>query len=238
MASETVDALLVIADIGGYTRFMTLHRTSLAHAQENTLKLLDAIIDAAPDLELSGLEGDAAFLYAPRPSADEITRSLAGLASAMHRAFHDEQQRLEVLRVCWCDGCKQTVKLTVKVVAHFGETVISTTRGMSTLAGVDVILVHRMLKNSVPLAEYVLMTDAVRERAGAPIAELTSPIDEELEGLGVQHLHYVDMAELASPESVPPTVSLFEKAANHASLTARAVPYLVGLKKSEVKIDA
>jgi D-serine deaminase-like pyridoxal phosphate-dependent protein len=118
VADGTTDALLVIADIGGYTRFMTLHRTSLAHAQENTSRLLDAIIDAAPDLELSGLEGDAAFLYATEPSADEITRSLAGLASAMHRAFHDEQQRLEVLRICWCDGCKQTGKLTVKVVAH------------------------------------------------------------------------------------------------------------------------
>jgi D-serine deaminase-like pyridoxal phosphate-dependent protein len=77
MSVETVNALLVIADIGGYTRFMSLHRTSLAHAQENTLLLLDAIIDAAPDLELSGLEGDAAFLYATDPSAQEITRSLA-----------------------------------------------------------------------------------------------------------------------------------------------------------------
>jgi len=237
MASETVDALLVIADIGGYTRFMTLHRTSLAHAQENTSKLLDAIIDAAPDLELSGLEGDAAFLYATRPSADGITRSLAGLASAMHRAFHDEQQRLEVLRVCWCDGCKQTGKLTVKVVAHFGEAVVSTTRGRSTLAGVDVILLHRMLKNSVPISEYVLMTDAVLERVGAPIAGLTSPIDEELEGLGSQRLHYVDMAEIAAPETPPPSVSVFDRAANFASLQAQTFPYLVGLKHSQVKVE-
>jgi hypothetical protein len=217
---------------------LKLHRTSLAHAQENTSRLLDAIIDSAPDLELSGLEGDAAFLYATHPSADEITRSLAGLASAMHRAFHDEQHRLEVLRICWCDGCKQTGKLTVKVVAHFGEVVLSTIRGRSTLAGVDVILVHRMLKNSVPLSEYVLMTDTVLERVGAPIAELTSSIDEELEGLDSQRLHYVDMAEIAGPETEPPSVSLFEKAANHASLTARTVPYLVGLKHSEVEVES
>lgn len=32
MADGTTNALLVIADIGGYTRVMTLHRTSLAHA--------------------------------------------------------------------------------------------------------------------------------------------------------------------------------------------------------------
>src|SRR5207248_2577140 len=235
--AETINALLVIADIGGYTRFMNLHRTSLAHAQENTSKLLDAIIDAAPDLELSGLEGDAAFLYTTEPSAEAITRSLAGLAGAMHRAFHDEQQRLEVLRVCWCDGCKQTGQLTVKVVAHYGEVVLSETRGRATLAGVDVILVHRMLKNSVPLSEYVLMSEPVLDRAGSPLTELTTPIDEELEGLGSQRLHYVDMAELAGPATPPPSVSLFDRAANHASLTARTLPYLVGLKHSEVEVQ-
>src|SRR5215831_18746632 len=148
MATDTVNALLVIADIGGYTRFMRFHRMSLAHAQENTLMLLDAVIDAAPDLELSGLEGDAAFLYVTDPSAEEITRSLAGLATAMHRAFHEEQSKLEQLRVCKCDGCIQTGRLSVKVVAHHGEVGLSTSRRGTTLAGVDVILVHRMLKNS------------------------------------------------------------------------------------------
>ena len=234
--SETVDALLLIADIGGYTRFMNLHRTSLAHAQENTSRLLGAIIDSASDLELSGLEGDAAFLYATEPSAEAITRSLAGLATAIHRAFHDEQQRLELLRICWCDGCKQTGKLTVKVVAHHGTVVLSETRGRATLAGVDVILVHRMLKNSVPLSEYVLMTGVVRQRAGSPISELTTPIDEEIEGLGTERLFYVDMAELADPATSPPNVSWVDRAANHASLTARTFPYLLGLKHSRVEV--
>jgi Protein of unknown function (DUF2652) len=237
MSVGTVNALLVIADIGGYTRFMSLHRTSLAHAQENTLRLLDAIIDAAPDLELSGLEGDAAFLYATDPSAEEITRSLAGLATAMHRAFHDEQAHMESLRVCWCDGCVQTGRLTVKVVAHYGEVVLSATRGHATLAGIDVIFVHRMLKNSVPIHEYVLMSEAVRERCEPQIAELATPIDEELEGLGAERLCYVDMAELAEPAGEPEPVSRLERAVFHAGLTSRTLPYLVGLKRSQVEVE-
>jgi hypothetical protein len=238
VSTETVNALLVIADIGGYTRFMNLHRTSLAHAQENTSRLLDAIIDAAPDLELSGLEGDAAFLYATDPTAQEITRSLAGLATAMHRAFHHEQAHMEQLRVCWCDGCVQTGKLTVKIVAHYGEAVLSTTRGHSTLAGVDVILVHRMLKNSVPLDEYVLMTDAVRERAEPSLTEHATAIDEELEGLGSERLYYVDMAALAEPEGEPEPVNVLQRAAFHAGLTARSLPYYVGLKRSEIEVES
>ena len=117
MSAETVNALLVIADIGGYTRFMSLHRMSLAHAQENTLRLLDAVIDAAPDLELSGLEGDAAFLYVTDPTAQEVTRSLAGLASTMHAAFHTDQGKMASLSVCRCDARHQTGKLNVKIVA-------------------------------------------------------------------------------------------------------------------------
>ena len=234
MAAETVNALLLIADIGGYTRFMNLHRMSLAHAQENTLRLLDAVIDAAPDLELSGLEGDAAFLYVTDPTAEEITRALAALTTGMHAAFHTEQGRMESLSVCRCDACHQTGRLNVKLVAHYGEVVLTPRRGGTTLAGVDVILVHRMLKNSVPIDEYVLMTEPVRERVGPPFSELATPIDEELEGLGSQRLHYVDMHAVAEPVPEPEPAGWLERTSYNAGMTARLLPYLVGLKKSEL----
>jgi len=237
MSSETVNALLLIADIGGYTRFMNLHRMSLAHAQENTLRLLDAVIDAAPALELSGLEGDAAFLYATDPTAQELTRSLSGVATAMYTAFHSEQGRMESLSVCRCDACHQTGKLNVKVVAHYGEVVLTPRRGGTTLAGVDVILVHRMLKNSVPIAEYVLMTEAVQALAGPPFSELATPIDEELEGLGTERLHYVDMAAVAEPVAPAEPAGWLERTGYNAAMTARLVPYLVGLKQAEIGVD-
>jgi Protein of unknown function (DUF2652) len=238
MPDGTTNALLVIADIGGYTRFMNLHRMSLAHAQENTLRLLDAVIDAAPDLELSGLEGDAAFLYATDPTAEELTRSLAGVTQAMHAAFHTEQGKMASLSVCRCDACHQTGRLNVKVVAHYGEVVLTPRRGGTTLAGVDVILVHRMLKNSVPVEEYVLMTDEVRALAGPRFAELATPIDEELEGLGSRHLFYVDLAETAQPVQAPDPATWLERTTYNAAMTARIVPYLVGMKKSEIGVDA
>jgi Protein of unknown function (DUF2652) len=234
MASETVDALLVIADLGGYTRFMNLHRLSLAHAQENTLRLLDAVIDAAPALELSGLEGDAAFLYVTEPSAAEVTRALAALTQVMHAAFHAEQGKMASLSVCPCDACHQTGNLTVKVVAHYGEVVVTPRRGGTTLAGVDVILVHRMLKNSVPVEEYVLMTEPVRTIAGEPFSELVTRVDEELEGLGTHALYYVDLAALAGPVRAPEPATWHGRTTYNAAMIARALPYVTGLKKSEI----
>jgi len=75
MGSERT--LLLIADIGGYTEYMRTHRMSLAHAEVNTARLLEAVIDAAGDFDLIEIEDDAAFLSrqvdAPDGDADAMT---------------------------------------------------------------------------------------------------------------------------------------------------------------------
>ena len=84
----SVRGLMLIADIGGYTEYMSTHRMSLAHAQVNTGRLLERVIDAAPGLELVEVEGDAAFLYreAGSTAPDDLVREVTQLAAAMHRA--------------------------------------------------------------------------------------------------------------------------------------------------------
>src|SRR5437764_119713 len=72
MGSER--ALLLIADIGGYTDYMRAHRMSLAHAEVNTARLLEAVIDAAGDFELIEIEGDAAFLSRQADAGDAGSR--------------------------------------------------------------------------------------------------------------------------------------------------------------------
>ena len=41
-------ALLLLADIAGYTEFMRLHRLNLAHSQEITQRLLESMLEACP----------------------------------------------------------------------------------------------------------------------------------------------------------------------------------------------
>src|SRR5205085_2259630 len=143
-------ALLMIADIGGYTRYMRLHRMSLAHSQDITGRLLKALVRAVPQLKLIEVEGDAAFFYAPIDDAAGVsTPNVATeLALRMHGAFHSEQDRLIALNMCSCPGCVEAGKLRVKFVAHVGEVALQTIKRRSQLVGVDVIAVHRMLKNS------------------------------------------------------------------------------------------
>lgn len=58
-------AVLLIADIGGYTNYMHWNRKHLAHAQWTVAQLLESVIDAAKGMKLAKLEGDAAFFWAP-----------------------------------------------------------------------------------------------------------------------------------------------------------------------------
>ena len=124
-------ALLLIADIGGYTDYMRAHRMSLAHAEVNTARLLEAVIDAADGFELIEIEGDAAFLS--RQADGEVTiRAMNDAVVAMHRAFHDER-RYVAANLCPCDGCTQTENLKLKFVAHVGEVATQTIRDRTKL---------------------------------------------------------------------------------------------------------
>jgi hypothetical protein len=217
-------ALLLIADIGGYTQFMRLHRLSLAHSEEITGRLLEAAIEAAPELELVDIEGDAAFLCAFDEEAAVGDASLA-----MHRAFHEKQMEIAANTLCPCEACARVGSLRLKFVAHAGEVTEQKIRNRTSLVGLDVIAVHRMLKNSVPVPEYLLVSDAVYERLGPSLRERATTITEELEGIGAFPLHFVDLGELAEMPAAPEP-SMAGRVRETATVLGRGMPYLLGLK--------
>ena len=82
-------ALLLIADIGGYTEYMQFHRSILGHAEAVTSRMLDKVVDAARDFELIEIEGDAAFLSRDADGLDgpaTSTRSAGWSSSTCARA--------------------------------------------------------------------------------------------------------------------------------------------------------
>src|SRR2546421_1331565 len=227
-------ALLLIADIGGYTKYMTLHRLGLAHAQANIVRLLEAVIDAASRLELIEIEGDAAFFASPqRPGEDAAAASGAKEAAvAMHRAFHERQERMVAANLCTCGGCVQAGELKLKCVAHVGEVSEQTIRERKTLAGIDVILVHRLLKNAVPVPEYVLLSEDLYDSGAVGKAQ---PVEQELEGLGAVRAYFVDLGEVAEPLPPAEDLSFGRRLGETVSVIGRGMPYLLGLKRHQAK---
>jgi hypothetical protein len=223
-------AVLVIADIGGYTRFMKVHRINLAHAQHIVAVLLEAVIDGAGrKLKLAKLEGDAAFFYADAPTTpDETKRALVSIRNA----FLHRRDELVINRMCTCDGCTQAGELKLKFVAHVGEVAFQKVKRYTELAGVDVILVHRLLKNSVPITEYVHMSEPLHEELLPVLGALAVGVDEELEGLGPARNFYVDLDALCGPHVVDVRPSFWAKFMAWVRMTWRSIPYFIGTKKA------
>lgn len=224
-------AILLIADIGGYTRFMKVHRYNLTHAQNTVALLLEAILDAAKGLQLAKLEGDAAFLWLPVKGDEAFAKANQALLD-VRRAFLERQSQLVVDRMCNCDSCMQIEQLTLKFVAHEGEVAQQKVKRHTELAGVDVILVHRMLKNAVPLKEYALLTDAMHQRLRPELQKLCVPLSHDFDGFGPTSTHYLDLAAmLEAVPHAPPRPSLLRKLWSKVKFELAAVPYMLGLKE-------
>ena len=153
---------LVIADISGYTRFLT--ESELDHANGIIGELLNAIIAAikAP-LTVSRIEGDAVFMYGVMPegtSGEAVLESVELLYVSFARA-------LEIMilnTTCPCNACVNIDSLGLKIVMHCGEIAKANIGGIETLSGPDVVMAHRLLKNSIReqtgIDDYLLVTQA------------------------------------------------------------------------------
>ncbi|MBS0320981.1 MAG: DUF2652 domain-containing protein [Proteobacteria bacterium] len=227
MATAATDTLLLIADISGYTRFLKFHRASLAHAQDIIAQLLEAVIDAvSPALKLAKLEGDAAFFHAPAPM-DETT--LARHAAAIHGAFHARRSDLALNAMCACDGCRQAVDLKIKVVGHVGTVAQRRIARSVELSGVDVIVVHRLLKNAVPRDEYLLVTEPLLPQLPAAERERATALAMDIADVGPLATWYVDLGALATAAPPPPRRRpLLARIGAQVRMSVRTLPYALG----------
>jgi uncharacterized protein DUF2652 len=229
---ESGQALLLIADIGGYTEYMRTHRMSLAHAEVNTARLLEKVIDAAPEFDLIEVEGDAVFLSRGADSLDGDGTVAATIeaAVAMYRAFHLERQYV-ASNLCPCDGCAQADNLKLKFVAHLGEVATQTIKQRRKVVGIDVILVHRLLKNPVEVPEYVLFSEELFQSDAPPLTDPVHEVWQDLEGIGPVRTYFVDVLDLAGSLPPPPDPSLLQRLRRTVSVAGSGLPFMVGLRR-------
>lgn len=228
-------ALLLIADIGGYTRFMKVTASNLAHSQQMVADILEAVIDAAEDkLELAKLEGDAAFFYVPLQDKPPSAEELEGLFARMQSAFRTVIKQHAVDDMCDCDGCVKSDQLTIKFVAHIGEVAYQKVKNFKELAGVDVIVIHRMLKNDVPIKEYVLFTEPLVPVTPPSLKSEMNALKHDFEGIGETQTYYAALTKLpvVMPEvkKRPFVVRFF----SHLGFMLRSLPYLLRLRRRPV----
>jgi class 3 adenylate cyclase len=184
---ELKKVVLVVVDISGYTQYIKFNKTALLHAEEIISALLEAIIDQSKHpLTLNKLEGDAAFMFAVMGDSEaETIQDVLQQVQAFFVAFKAKNHELSNGRAsCPCDACQRIRELTLKAIIHQGEVAIKKVRQFEELAGEEVILIHRLLKNSVPSHEYILATEAVYKFLGKEFEAQSELREEQCDGLG------------------------------------------------------
>ena len=201
--------LLIMADISGYTRYMTANAKTLAHSQTIITELIMAIINQIElPLVVAKLEGDAVFLYCRKQDGSqswpEAKLMIGKNLLTLFQMFSQKLKELGANTTCSCNACTHIESLGLKIIVHSGEALFHRVFNFVELAGVDVIIIHRLLKNSVNASQYILLTEAAREDLEFPGQIQLSPGTESYEDIGqIKTLHYLPGgASAAAPQTV------------------------------------
>jgi hypothetical protein len=161
------EGYLLLADISGYTKFLT--GTELEHAQAIIHELTVLVRERlAPPMKFVKVEGDAVFCLCRRsglPKRRTLCRVDRGVLLRLLQspAEHGSQHNVSLLCVCGDRRARLEVHMSLRKVSS------STPNAHGVdLAGPDVILAHRLLKNTVSqsteVEAYALLTDACLAR--------------------------------------------------------------------------
>ncbi len=141
-------------DISGFTNFV--NNTELEHSIHIISELLELLIDSAfIELELVEIEGDALFMFTTKlPNYKQLINQV----ELMLEKFHIHTKSYEKKRICSCGSCRTTTNLELKFIVHYGELNFIKVKSFVKPYGREVIKIHRLLKNKIPINEYLLFT--------------------------------------------------------------------------------
>ena len=166
------NSLIFLPDISGFTNFVS--STEAEHSQHIIAELLELLIDNEElELTLSDIEGDAIFYYKYKsvPTQEELFQQV----KKMFVNFHSHLKLYEERRICQCGACCSASNLNLKFFAHAGELDFIKIKEDKKPYGQDVIVAHRLMKNDVPIDDYLLISQGVFDAWG--IDEITIPTE-------------------------------------------------------------
>jgi hypothetical protein len=165
--------ILLIADITGYTVF--LKESELEHAHGVLSDLLSVLVEGTrPPLAVSNLQGDAVFSYGI-DTGEVGGQTFVEMIESIYIAFRRAIEQMVLNSTCDCNACANLGALDLKFIIHHGEFLIQNIGTNRELVGSDVIVAHRLAKNTVTattgVRAYAVYTTAAVEALG--IAHLT-----------------------------------------------------------------
>jgi hypothetical protein len=204
---------LLLADISGYTEYLVGAEAHQGSAVASDL--ISQVVDGVrPHFKVNKLEGDAVFAVSESLTGPE----LLDLMDGVYATFRRRLLSFDGATSCSCPACGVAPRLDLKLIAHTGRYAEQRIGNRIELAGREVIVAHRLLKNSLgfagPASGYALLTNAcVTSLSIDPIEEMFTPHQETYEHLGTIDLWVANLADrlAAQPSWLPPANPLHEE---------------------------
>jgi hypothetical protein len=195
--ARATSGYLVLADISGYTRYLSSSEIERGPAIAGDL--LEVVVNGLrPVVRLAKLEGDAGFFAGPEAAVrgSELLDALEGTYASFRRRIRSLRDSTS----CTCAACSLVGDLDLKFFVHHGTWVRTRIAGHEELAGTDVIVAHRLLKGAagshVSLRGTALLTDpAVVALAIDPAQLGLRPFAETYDELGEVTGQIIDLGE-------------------------------------------
>jgi hypothetical protein len=200
------NVLFFIPDISGFTKFVAA--TEIAHSQHIIKSLLEVLVDSnSLGLQVSEVEGDAILFYRPGPPPS--LSAFIEQARKMFVNFHTLLRQMEMSRLCQCGACSDASHLTLKIVSHFGPAGTMQVKDHVKFLGKDIIVAHRLLKNTIAEREYFLMTDDLLNSLSDSKGDLVefaagADVYEEIGSVGYKYMLLGKYKDEVKVEPLPP----------------------------------
>ena len=225
---------IIIVDISGYTNFIRLHKMSLLHAEKIIGELMECMLDEVESPVVAHeILGDAISLYALDDEAPDLADNIYQQLQRYFQSFRGrEAYLLRECGYCICDACNKVGELKLKAILHSGKAAFTKVHDIRKISGEDVITAHRLLKNSIPSTEYILITESFLNKCQS--FDKTDFVNH------VEHYDHLEpihgmVRNFESVEAVPEAISPWRKFKFLMKLEGHMFSRLFGKKKLEYK---
>lgn len=160
---DSAPATIFIPDMTGFTSYIS--KTDIKVSKKVIPALLEAIIDANElNLSMAEIQGDAVLFY--RIGEPPTPSELVAQSKQIFLVFSAKLEELseELSKEIPDMPISLPESLGIKIIAHYGKIGLAKIRGFVKLIGQDVIIAHRLLKNSTQADEYLLISEKYASR--------------------------------------------------------------------------
>ncbi len=184
---------LLIADISGYTAFLTSSEQD--HANPILQSLLTSLVEQVGEpLQFWRMDGDAVLAYSTAekfPSGETFLT----ICENFYNSFTSLKRDIVANTSCSCRACANVKNLDLKILVHYGSFDEMKFGPMTDISGSDVILVHRMAKTNVKIdtgiSSYALFSQAAVDAMNIDAA--LKPYSQSIEHFGDVSMRVYDL---------------------------------------------